>query len=262
MQPTQFFFPLTQETTQVTTQNPDPTQSKRILDIKEYNGQKKLHKRLTVPFIWSRGCCYEGTPTLYTLQISTIANDVYYQKERLDEVDCFNIEIISFYTETLDPFEFNDNTFIPTLTSEKLLTRYNQCQVIDPEESILLTKPSFENLATVPYLWKRYSDESEELEFDEDDNIVLDGIKYERSFEVPTIHKIKKSSYHFKPTLHEVLTQLPDYLDEPFLVTTNMLSCDVDFMVQGNYQIGITTVYTPVIEQNNKKPRTDDYYAF
>lgn len=257
MQPNQFFFPLTQETI-----NPEPTQSKRMIELNKYNNIRKLHKRLTIPFIWSRGCCYEGTPTLYTLQIRTNANDVYYQKERLDEVDCFNIEIISFYTETLDPFEFNDNTFIPTLSPEQMQARYNRCQVIDPEESILLTKPSFENLTTVPYLWKRYSEESVELDFDEDDNIVLNGIKYERSFEVPTLHKIKKLPYHFKPTLHEVLTQLPDYLDEPFLVTTNMLSSDTDVMVQGNYHIGITTVYTPVIEQDNKKPRTGEYTAF
>jgi len=83
---------------------------------------------------------------------------------------------------------------------------------------------------------------------------------------VPTLHKIKKLTHHFKPTLHEVLTQLPDYLDEPFLVTTEMLSSDIDVMVQGNYHVGITTVYTPVVEQDNKRPRTDncqcDYTTF
>ena len=253
MQPTQFFFPLSYGVSS----NLDIAHYKKIIDVKDYTGTNKLNHRITVPFIWNNDRQYKGSSTPYILDINTDVNDVYYQTERLTDVDCFSVDVINFYTETLDLFEFNDNVFIPSLTPEKLQARYNQCQVIDPEERILLDKPLFENISTTPYLWTRYSGESKELEFDDDSNILLNGIKYERSFEIPTLHKIKKLTYHFKPTLEEVLSQLPNYLDEPFLVTTEMLSSDIDIIVQGNYHIGITTVYTPVIEQDNKRHCTD-----
>lgn len=256
MQPNQFFFPLTQETTP----NSDPTQSKRILDISKYNGQKKLNHRLTIPFIWYPYYTCSKYNEGYTLQFISEANDVYYQQQRLDNIDVCQIDVLNFYTENTDPFEFKDNAFIPTLSQEDLRLLYNHCQVIDPEEQFLLTKPSFENLATTPYLWKRKSEESTELEFDEDDNVLVNGVKYERSFEVPTLHKIGKSKYHFKPTLQEVLAQLPCciYDSETFLITTEMLSSDINIMAQGDYHIGVSVVYTPVIEHDSKRQRTDN----
>lgn len=256
-QSNQFFFPIMHEA------NTEPSQLKRILELYQYKGTNKLHHRLTIPYVCSITTPFGPFSSQFTLQFNTPINDIYYDVERFAEFDNYIIELVNFYTETLDQFEFNSSIFFPEISTELLQKRYDNCSVIDPNKSAMIKKPAFENITTEPYLWNRNSNKLQVPEHDADGNITVNNTKYEKSFELPTLHKLEKSQYHFEPTLHDVLSQLPSGFGttEPFIVTTEMFSNDPNIVLQGDYHIGITTVYTPLIEHGTKKQKTDDLPA-
>ena len=57
-----------------------------------------------------------------------------------------------------------------------------------------------------------------------------------------TFHEYAYAGF-FKPSLYEVYKWLPSEPKKPFYVTTSMISNDPNYLIIGNYQIGITRIW-------------------
>ena len=221
-----------------------------IVDDKEFSRQ------LTIPFY-----CYRDNPMSFEeiaaecpYHILTCDKENYFTCDCVNEFDDYIIFTLSFFSES----RLNFTGFTNNLNEGQLRNYYYQCNVISKtqDKTLFLRRQGFDTLYTIPYLWNRNELKLKELECDENNHIIIYNDAFEEAFTFPTFHKYTDGNL-FQPMLGDVFDQIPlSYgLKGPFLVTTEMISNDPEIMVQGDYHVGKTTIYTPVPQYNNKKVR-------
>lgn len=227
------------------------------------NGIKKYHMYKIPFYCYIEESTYEYLITTLKQYIGSQTADVYVSVELITTTDNYNIYSLHFFSDDDDRYaQYDDkiefiNYFMQNVDDKILKERYDNCNVIkDYPKAKLLEKPEFNMIDSVAYLWDEKQIKT--LEFDENKNIIFNKNKFEQSFTFPTLHTY---SYHgfFKPSLKEVFLQFPLGFEDndPFLITTDLMPGDCDDIIQGRYHIGITTIYTKVLENQNKKHRTD-----
>ena len=120
---------------------------------------------------------------------------------------------------------------------------YEKCNILNKEDGgtyNLIQKPLFSESICFTFNHKTI----QEVCVLKDGSIFLDGIKYKKSYEIPTLHTFAFSGF-FKPTLPEVYLQMPGNFNEnkKFLISTNLISTDPSICVQGDYHVAITMVW-------------------
>ena len=221
-------------------------------------GDKKIFKRLTIPFY-----CFSSNPVTYkqlsvilSNYIVTYSQENYYTVDKTHEVGDYIVFTLSFFSDS----GLNFVGFTNNLNDTRLRNYYYQCNIICKikDQVFLIQRQGFDTLFASSYLWERDELKLKELKYDDEDNIVSYGDKFEEAFTFPTFHKYTNKNY-FQPLLGDVFNQIPwnVQVDGPFLITTEMISNNPELIVRGDYHVGKTTIYTLVPNRSNKKQKLE-----
>ena len=120
----------------------------------------------------------------------------------------------------------NSNPKTDTNKIHELAIPVNETSV--PDQWFLLTKDS--DYITRSYLWESQTAKHEVINLGKPDYTFF------------TLHGYAYYGF-FKPSLFEVYRFLPIIPDKPFYVTTDMLTSDVNSLVIGNYQVGVSKIW-------------------
>lgn len=171
--------------------------------------------------------------------------EVYFTVKKIYQTPNYNIYSVTLFTKLNDNREFKlAIPLVPKLNANIDTKKwYDNCNILIREEDssyTLIQKPPFSEGICFTFCHKSIISA---CEF-KDGSILLDGIKYIKTHEVPTLHTFAFSGF-FKPTLPEVYLQLPNSFNEnkKFLMSTNLISEKPQICIQGDYHVAITTIW-------------------
>ena len=215
---------------------------------------KQIFKQLTIPFYCKCDDKITYNQLAYTFPnyIVAYSQENYFAVDKIHEFDDYVIFSLNFFSDS-NLYYYGCNEF---KTDKQLRMLYYNCNVVckTKDKVLLLRRQGFDTLGTTPYLWERDKLKLKELECNEDGNIIIQHDKFEETYTFPTVHCYTNNKC-FQPTLYDIFCQIPYEINinEPFLVTTEMISNNPNIIIQGDYHVGKTTIYTIVPEQCSKK---------